>query len=187
MNLRKFWTLYFSTALVGLLIGLITALIPAFQIPILHGIIAGGFVSATTMMGFWAYLTLNFTMRNFVSFRIWLIIQAGLILLVFYDMVYFRYMWTTNGSGSMWSFFWYAFWPFVIALIVAFIKSRLSGFRSFIPAVFFMYVFTIIEWFVALKSGQTLQMTQIGIILLGCNMFMLLLYTRLLRMPLPSK
>jgi KinB signaling pathway activation protein len=187
MNLRKFWTLYLSTALVGLLIGLITALLPAFQIPILHGIIAGGFVSATTMMGFWAYLTLNFTMRNFVSFRIWLIIQAALVLLVFYDMVYFRYMWTTNGAGSMWPFFWYAFWPFVIALIVAWIKSRLSGFRSFIPAVFFMYVFTIIEWFVALKSGQTLQMTQIGIILLGCNTFMLLLYTRLLRMPTPSK
>lgn len=184
MNLRKFWNLYVSTLIVGLIVGLITSLIPLFQIPILHGIIAGGFVSATAMMGFWGYLTLNFTMRNFISFRIWVIIQVILVGLVFYDMVYFRYMWSTNGVGSMWPYFWYAFWPFVVALVVAYVKSRISGYRTFIPTVFFMYVFTILEWFVALKSGQTVQMTEIGIILLVCNAWLLLYYTRLLKLPM---
>ncbi|TCP52254.1 KinB signaling pathway activation protein [Tumebacillus sp. BK434] len=188
MNLRKFLTLFFTTALIGVLLGTITTLTGWFgEIRLVWGMITGGFLSATTLMGFWAYLTLNFTMRNFISFRFWVTIQVLLIVLVLFDMIYFRYLWTGKGAGDVLPFIGYAMWPLGVAMLVAYIKGRISGMRSFIPSVFFLYCFTVLEWFLALKSGELLQMSQIGIILLGCNVYLLLMYTRLLKQPSPSR
>lgn len=183
MNLRKFWKLFLSTALVGCLLGALSAVTELFHVSLQTGIITGGFLSATTMMGFWAYLTLNFTMRNFVSFRIWQIIQVLLIALVFYDLIYFRWLWTGKGEGSLTPFVLFAIWPLLIAFVAAFVKGKISGMKNFIPAVFFLYVMTGVEWFVALKSNAGLQTTLIGLILLGCNVYILFMYTRLLNQP----
>jgi KinB signaling pathway activation protein len=186
MNLRRFFALFFSTALVGLLLGLLTTLSGQFGVRVVVGIIAGGFLSATCLMGFWAYLTLNFTMRSCLSFRLWVMIQGLLVAIVFYDLVYFR--WVAAGeTGSLLPYLLYALWPFGIALIGALAKAKVSGMRSFVPALFFLFVFTAIEWFIALKSGELLQTTQIGIILLGCNLYILMMYTRLLKQPAPSR
>jgi KinB signaling pathway activation protein len=187
MNLRKFWMLFFTTAGVGMLLGALTAMVEVFHISLQTGIITGGFLSATTMMGFWAYLTLNFTMRNFVSFRIWIWIQLLLIGLVFYDLVYFRYMLIGKGEGSILPYLLYALWPMGVALVGAFVKGRISGMRNFVPAVFFLFMMTSVEWFVALKSGAMLQTTQIGLILLGCNLYILFMYTHLLAQPTETK
>lgn len=188
MNLKKFGFLFFSTAVIGMIIGLLTTLSGQFgTIRVVWGIITGGFLSASAMMAFWGYLTLNFTMRTFVSFRIWASIQVLLIGVVYYDMVYFRYMWMAKGEGSIWPYVFYATWPLVVAMVAAYFKGRISGMRSFIPSVFFLYVFTVLEWFVALKSGQQTHMNQIGVILLGVNIYILFMYTRLLKIPIPAK
>lgn len=186
MNLRKFFTLFFSTALVGLILGGITTATGLFNVSPVFGTLLGGFLSATTLMGFWAYLTLNFTMRSFISFRIWVIIQVFLVGLVIYDLIYFRWLSLAGGEDSIWPYVGYALWPFAAALVASYFKGRLSGMRSFIPSVFFLYVFTALEWFVALKSGAVTQMTQVGIILLGCNVYILFMYTRLLTKQQPS-
>ncbi|KEO81771.1 KinB-signaling pathway activation protein [Tumebacillus flagellatus] len=186
MNLRKFFTLFFSTALIGLVLGGITTATGLFHVSPVYGTLLGGFLSATTLMGFWAYLTLNFTMRSFVSFRIWVAIQVFLIGLVIYDMVYFRWLTMAEGEGSLLPYIGYAAWPLAVALVGSFFKGRISGMRSFIPSVFFLYVFTSLEWFVALKSSALIQMTQVGIILLGCNLYILFMYTRLLTKQTPS-
>lgn len=183
MNLRKFWFLFLTTAGVGIGLGALAAVSQLFHIGLQVGMITGGFLSATAMMGFWAYLTLNFTMRNFVSFGMWLVIQVLLIGLVYFDMVYFRYLEFGKGEGSIWPYIGFASWPLAVALVVAAVKSLISGWRSFIPAVFFLYGMTAVEWFVALKSGAMLQTTLIGLILLGCNIYLLLQYTRLLKQP----
>ncbi|PWK05709.1 KinB-signaling pathway activation protein [Tumebacillus permanentifrigoris] len=186
MNLRKFFTLFFSTALVGLILGGITTATGLFDVSPVFGTLLGGFLSATTLMGFWAYLTLNFTMRSFISFRIWVWIQVLLIALVVYDLIYFRWLSVAGGEGSLLPFIGYALWPLAAALVGAYFKGRLSGMRSFIPSVFYLYVFTSLEWFVALKSGAITQMTQVGIILLACNVYILFMYTRLLTKQQPS-
>ncbi|HEU4965592.1 MAG TPA: KinB-signaling pathway activation protein [Bacilli bacterium] len=187
MNLRKFWFLFGTTAVVGMALGLLAALSGLFHISVVFGLITGGFLSATSMMGFWAYLTLNFTMRNFVTFGMWLAIQVLLIVLVFFDMVYFRYLGFGGGEGSVWPYIGFATWPLAVALVGAFFKARVSGGRSFIPAVFFLYGFTVLEWFVALKSGAELQTNLIGLILIGCNLYLLFQYTRLLKQPSPKR
>lgn len=187
MNLKKFGTLFFSTALVGILLGLLMALTKQFNVSIMFGVITGGFLSATAMMGFWGYLMLNFAMRSFISFRLWVIFQALLIALVYFDLVYFRFMFTSEGQGSIWPYVGYATWPLVLSAVFAYVKARLSGMRSFIPALFFLFVFTALEWFIALKSGAVLQMTVIGLILLGCNAYILMMYTRLLNKPSTAK
>ena len=187
MNLKKFGTLFFTTALVGILLGLLTALSGQFNVSIMFGVITGGFLSATAMMGFWGYLMLNFTMRSFISFRLWVIFQALIIALVYFDLVYFRFMITGEGEGSIWPYVGYATWPLLLSAVFAYMKARISGMRSFIPALFFLYVFTGLEWFIALKSGAVLQMTVIGIILIGCNAYILLMYTRLLNKPSTAK
>jgi KinB signaling pathway activation protein len=186
MNLRKFFTLFFSTALVGLILGGITTATGQFRVSPVFGTLLGGFLSATTLMGFWAYLTLNFTMRNFISFRVWVWIQLFLIALVLYDLIYFRWLTVAGGEGSLWPFVGYALWPLAVAVVGAYFKSRLSGMRSFIPSVFYLYVFTTLEWFVALKSNEQIQMTQVGIILIACNLYILFMYTRLLTKQQPS-
>ena len=187
MNLKKFGALFLTTAVVGSLLGALTAASGFFNVNVMFGMITGGFLSATAMTGFWGYLMLNFTMRSFVTFRSWTILQTLLIVFVYIGIVFSRYLSAGDGQDSTWLYIADATWPLVLAALFAYIKARMSGMRSFVPALFFLYVFTGLEWFIALKSGAALQIAMIGLVLVGTNAYILLMYTRLLNKPSTAK
>jgi KinB signaling pathway activation protein len=181
MTFRRFLILVLSTVAIGLVCGYVTTLTGLLgQVRPFRGLITGGFVSATSLMGFWAYLTLNFIMRGFITFRAWLIIQVVLIVVVFVDMVVLRHdiSGPNDGYGA---YLLFAAWPLAISAIVAWIKSKLSGWKSFIPALFYLYVFTVIEWIPGLNISNELNMQiQMGFVLLACNTFLLLILGKII-------
>jgi KinB signaling pathway activation protein len=182
MTLKRYGLLLLSTVAVGISIGILNAITGIFgNIRLFFGVEVGGFVAATSLMGFWAYLMLNFTVRNFLPWRYWIWVQILLVGLVFYDMVYFRYLQFSGGRGSLLPYVVFATIPLLWAILVAFMKTRVSGTRSFVPTVFFMYCFTILEWFVALKSGIPSVTHIIGTILMGCNAYVILLLGKMVK------
>lgn len=187
MNLKRFSILVGSVVLTGIAVGVLLVASGLFaMLPLVYGAIAGGFVSATALMGFWAYLTLNFIVRGMIPWRLWVWIQMLLIGWVFVDLGYLRFLNEAGQAGGLPVYFLYALWPLAWAVLVGYLKARQSGQASFVPAVFFMYVFTVIEWYVALKSDFTHLVTIIGIVLLACNTTIILLYAKLLQ-PSPQR
>lgn len=181
MTLRKFAFMVFTTIGIGMGVGLIHSISKLFtDMGVFFGLQVGGFVSTTALMGFWAYLTLNFLVRGLIPPRLWQSIQLLLIAVIFVDMIYLRYI-NEGQTGSIWPFVGYASWPLAIALIVAYAKAKLSGASAFVPAIFFLYVFTVVEWYVALKFDIAGLTTVVGTILLAANSYLILILGRLLR------
>ncbi|WP_018131490.1 KinB-signaling pathway activation protein [Effusibacillus pohliae] len=182
MTLRKFAFMVGTTVGLGILVGALHALTKIFaDIGLFIGMQVGGFVSATALMGFWAYLTLNFIVKGFLPERFWRWVQMLMVAIVYFDLIYLRYLTQGQGTGAIWPYVGFASWPLAIALAVAWVKAKVSGKNAFVPALFFLYVFTIIEWYVALKSGQPGLTIVIGTILLACNSYLILLLGRILR------
>jgi KinB signaling pathway activation protein len=73
----------------------------------------------------------------------------------------------------------FALFPFGWAFLAALLRTTLSGIQAFIPSLFFMFVFTVIEWFPALKAGAGMPTVQMGAILLVCNTYLLFILRRL--------
>lgn len=184
MTLKRLFLLVIGTVCIGLALGYITALTGLLgEVRPFRGFITGGFVSATSLMGFWAYLTLNFIMRGFVSFRVWSITQVVLLIIVYIDMIILRH--DLHGPLEPYtSYFLFATVPLAAAACVAFVKAKVSGNRSFIPAVFYLYVVTVIEWIPGLKISPELHLQiQMGIVLFGCNTFLLLILNKAVKPP----
>lgn len=181
MNLRKLFFLIISTIGVGIIVGIFHSITRMFaEIGLVWGAGTGGFVATTALMGFWAYLTLNYMVEGLLPQTLWRWIQGLVVLVVYVDFIYLRYSWGGQ-TGSIWPYVGFATWPLVIAMLVAFWKVKLSGKTAFFPAVFFLYVFTIIEWSIALKFNQSGVSTVLGSILLACNSYLILILGRLLR------
>ncbi|MDB5085081.1 MAG: hypothetical protein JWN30_1967 [Bacilli bacterium] len=184
MTLNRFWILFFSTLAIGVATGFLNALFGWFrQYDLFYGVQVGGFVSATALMGFWGYLMLNFTMHSFLHPRLWTWIQLLIIAFTAYDMVYFRHLQFGGASVSWLPFIAYGLYPLLWAALVAAIKVQITNRRAYIPTLFFMYVFTLLEWYVALKANQAGITETIGIILMVCNAWLVLILSKILVKP----
>lgn len=190
MNIKMFAKLTGQTILIGVVLGLIFALIgwPAKMLWY-RGMIVGGFVSvAVALMGFWAYLTLNFIMQSLMPPRVWVWFQAILVVLAVVDVVYFFPELVSNLPTGLTlppgNYLWELLLPFVLAIIVALFKIRLTNRNAFIPAIFYMYVFTGIEWIPALFNARAWRPAElIWMILFVCNTFLILILGKLTRKP----
>ncbi|MFC5713847.1 KinB-signaling pathway activation protein [Thalassorhabdus alkalitolerans] len=165
MNTRKVVYLFFTTliigsisgAIVGVLLDLDTYLDGGF-LNFLFGLLwmlgISAAISLVAQMGFFAYLTIHrLALGLFKSVKLWNRIQVILILFVLFDLIYFRYLAYADGDETI---FGYMIMPFLLLLysiIVAYFKMRDTNKRTFIPALFFMYVITTIEWIPALTVG----------------------------------
>ena len=190
MNIKMFAKLTGQTILIGVVLGLIFALIgwPAKMLWY-RGMIVGGFVSvAVALMGFWAYLTLNFIMQSLMPPRVWVWFQAILVILAVVDVIYFFPELVSNLPTGLTlppgNYLWQLLLPLGLALIVAVAKMRLTNRSAFIPAVFYMYVFTGVEWIPALFNARAWRPAElIWMILFVCNTFLILILGKLTRKP----
>ncbi|AZB41294.1 KinB-signaling pathway activation protein [Bacillus sp. FJAT-42376] len=135
--------------------------------------------SVISQMGFFAYLTLHrFGMGIFGS--VWNAVQLLLIAFVLFDLVYFRYQ-IFGDSGSVLPYIWPAAGFFAASLITAYLKQRDTNKGAFIPALFFMFVGTAIEWFPALRENDPNWLYFMLISLLCCNAYQLIMLPRFSR------
>lgn len=141
-----------------------------------------GFIfSVISQMGFFAYLTIHrFGLGMFRSSSLWNAVQLFFIAFVLFDFVYLRSVLIANGEVSLGNNILVAGILFVFGAIVAYVKSKETNRKAFVPALFFMVVVTILEWVPALRINDTDWLYLMVIPLLLCNAYQLLVLHRLI-------
>ncbi|WP_144616223.1 KinB signaling pathway activation protein KbaA [Bacillus cereus] len=196
MNSRKWVRLFFTTLFLG---GISTVIIgfvlewdkyaKFFQnfdgkeiLAVSFWLMGVGFIfSVISQMGFFAYLTIHrFGLGMFRSSSLWNTVQLFFIAFVLFDFVYLRSVLIANGEVSLGNNILVAGVLFVFGAIVAYIKSKETNRKAFVPALFFMVVVTILEWVPALRINDTDWLYLMVIPLLLCNAYQLLILHRLI-------
>ncbi|MGH0831988.1 KinB signaling pathway activation protein KbaA [Bacillus pretiosus] len=196
MNSRKWVRLFFTTLFLG---GISTVIIgfvlewdkyaKFFQnfdvkeiLAVSFWLMGVGFIfSVISQMGFFAYLTIHrFGLGMFRSPPLWNAVQLFFIAFVLFDFVYLRSILIANGEVSLGNNILVAGVLFVFGAIVAYIKSKETNRKAFVPALFFMVVVTILEWVPALRINDTDWLYLMVIPLLLCNAYQLLILHRLI-------
>jgi KinB signaling pathway activation protein len=195
VNSRKWVRLFLTT----LIIGGITTGITGFAVrwseykelflemnlgeifAVLLWLIGVGFIfSIISQMGFFAYLTVHrFGLGIFRSVSLWNSVQLVLIAFVLFDLIYFRYQIFAKEGESIVGYVWIALFIFLFGLVVAYIKRSQTNKEAFVPALFFMVVVTIIEWFPVLRINQEDWLYLMLFPLLVCNAYQLLILHKL--------
>ncbi|MDM5191675.1 KinB signaling pathway activation protein KbaA [Bacillus hominis] len=196
MNSRKWVRLFFTTLFLGgistVFIGFVLEwdkYVKFFQnfdgkeiLAISFWLMGVGFIfSVISQMGFFAYLTIHrFGLGMFRSSSLWNAVQLFFIAFVLFDFVYLRSVLIANGEVSLGNNILVAGMLFVFGAIVAYIKSKETNKKAFVPALFFMVVVTILEWVPALRINDTDWLYLMVIPLLLCNAYQLLVLHRLI-------
>lgn len=194
MNSRNVVRLFMTTLLVGGLTGGIAGMIirwsevqhyfTSFELISiflsffwLFGV--GLIFSAISQAGFFAYLTIHrFGLGIFKS--LWNPVQTFLILFVLFDLVYLRY--TKFGSGEgLTPYIVPAVYVAVIGVVVAYVKAKQTNGQTFIPALFFMVVATILEWTPVLRGNDESWLYFMLLPLLACNAYQLLTLNKFIK------
>ncbi|MDQ0484992.1 KinB-signaling pathway activation protein [Guptibacillus hwajinpoensis] len=196
MKTRNLVYLFFSTLLIGSTAGMITGIVLdwseywadlkngefiSFLIVMLWLLGVSSIFSLISQMGFFAYLTIHrFGLGIFKSVRLWNTIQAVLIAVTLFDLVYFRYAVFAEEGESVISYILIALFLLVVGVIVAYIKQKETNKQAFIPALFFIVVVTTLEWIPGLQSNDPKWLWLILIPLLVSNVWQLLTLHRLI-------
>lgn len=138
--------------------------------------------SVISQMGFFAYLTIHrFGLGIFKSTSLWNIAQLILIIFVIFDLVYFRYQLFSKENEALTSYVLIAGYVLIVGLIVAYMKRKNTNKEAFVPALFFMIVVTVIEWFPALRVNEEDWLLLMLIPIQICNAYQLLMLPKFLQ------
>ena len=136
--------------------------------------------SVISQAGFFAYLTIHrFGLGIFKSASLWNAVQLVLILFVVFDLVYLRYLSFGSGEGIS-SYIVLALVVLAAGLITAYFKMKQTNNQSFIPALFFMVVVTVLEWIPVLSANDESWLYFMLFPLLVCNAYQLLVLGKLI-------
>ncbi|MBK3312721.1 MULTISPECIES: KinB signaling pathway activation protein KbaA [Bacillales] len=196
MNSRKWVRLFFTTLFLGGVSTVIIGFVLEWDkyakffknfdgkeiLAVSFWLMGVGFIfSVISQMGFFAYLTIHrFGLGMFRSSSLWNIVQLFFIAFVLFDFVYLRSVLIANGEISLGNNILVAGVLFMFGAIVAYIKSKETNKKAFVPALFFMVVVTILEWVPALRINDTDWLYLMVIPLLLCNAYQLLILHRLI-------
>ncbi|QSO50516.1 KinB-signaling pathway activation protein [Alicyclobacillus curvatus] len=186
MRLNQFIFLIVSTVVLGAVAGIMTSVLGLWlHVPWFVGLVSGAFLATTSLMGFWAYLTLNFIAAMTLPRRVWRWTQGLILVLVLYDMLWWRYHIDTvrhpANHTALSAYLIQGLWPLAVAIVAAVVKRRLSGRGSFLPSVFYLYVFTIVDWLLVIRAESAgAIVNQTGLVMMVCNVYLLLIYGKLL-------
>ncbi|MGM0847397.1 MAG: KinB-signaling pathway activation protein [Bacillota bacterium] len=188
MTIRNWIRLFFSTLMIGGLVTGISGLIlrwdefaPWFSdfelgkiLSVFLWLVVVGFTfSVISQMGFFAYLTIHqFGLGMFRSF--WKTVQIVVILFVLFDLIYFRFDGFIVNGEIKYSYIILFSLILVTGLVVAFLKNKQSGQSTFVSAMFFMVVITVLEWLPVLQAEESKWLFLMLFALLACNAYQLL-------------
>ncbi|GAA3411887.1 KinB-signaling pathway activation protein [Paenibacillus hodogayensis] len=195
MTLRKWNYLFWTTLLIGTVVGMITGVLVKLTVKDFDflGISVGwyewifmlfgaGMIAVLSEMGFFAYLTVRYVAMSLFRGKLlyWDILQVGIIIVALFDIVYLRYTGAAdNGQGWVQ----YIALPVLILLVAAAVtywKVKQTNRSARIPTLFFMCVVTIMEAIPAFnlnEAGYTIIMV---VPLLACNAWQIMLLHKLL-------
>jgi KinB signaling pathway activation protein len=190
LSLRKWMKMFGMSIFIGGLVSLVTGIVMAnldttFEIPkagdwlvnaflmFLSGLTLGAFAH----MGFFAYLMLNYIARSiFKRPYLWVTFQGFATAFALLEIVYNLY-----GSNFPNQSFWIV--PLVItalSLFVAWRKVKETSSGSWIPALFFMVVVTVLEGNPAFRTGNLSSLIYMLMPLFICNTYQIMQLHRIL-------
>ncbi|MFC7394884.1 KinB-signaling pathway activation protein [Scopulibacillus cellulosilyticus] len=197
MNIRKWVSLFFTTLIIGGAAGLVIGYLvewrsytdTIFDGKILNFIVSlltlfgtGCLFSILSQMGFFAYLTIHrIGLGMFGSASLWSKVQLVFILFIFFDLVYFRYQAFGGKHQSIFTFFILPLALLIVSLFIALWKKQETNRYAFIPTLFFMFVVTVIEWLPVLKPNDLRWIWIMGVTLVICNAYQVLILHRLIQ------
>nr|WP_249317183.1 KinB-signaling pathway activation protein [Bacillus sp. FJAT-50079] len=143
-----------------------------------------GFIFAVvSQVGFFAYLFIHqFGLGLFRSISLWNAVQFLLVVVVLFDLVYFRFQNFAGEGESLLPYISLALIILVAGLIVAYFKAKWTNRTTFISALFFMVVVTILEWLPVLRPNEESWIYLMIFPLIACNAYQILMlqkYNRL--------
>jgi len=172
-----FWSTLLIGAAAAVGVGLVLALIDGelFQwnvlelgYNVLSMTMAGFMFSILSQMFFFAYMTLNFIARDMFRPSTWKLVQIFFILTVPLEIYIFLWKETilkfVLGIGLM----------LIISIGVAYWKVKLTNRNAFIPSLFFMFVFTLVETAIAIQVSNDEATLFMASSLIACNAWQLL-------------
>lgn len=110
-------------------------------------VIMGFTISVITQMGFFAYLTIHQMGVNiFRTLTLWNWVQLLIILIVIFDLVFFRFKPNAETTGQIWLYVILLLILIATAVVVAITKAKLTKKHTLISALFFMIVVSTLEW-----------------------------------------
>lgn len=131
--------------------------------------------SVISQMGFFAYLFIHrLGLGIFKSPGLWNAVQTVLIAFALFDVVYFRYK-AFGEEESILPYILSAAVIFLAGVVVAYLKAKNTNSGTFIPALFFMVVATIIEWIPAIQINEPFWLHLMLYPLLICNAYQMLI------------
>lgn len=189
MTIRNWVIMFWSTLLIGAAtavgVGLILALtdgelfqwnVMEFGYNVLSMILAGFMFSILSQMFFFAYMTLNYIARDmFRRPSTWKLVQIFFIITVPFEI--YMFLWKDStvkfvlGIGTM----------LLIAVGIAYWKVKMTNANAFIPSLFFMFVFTLVETAIAIQVSNDEATLLMASALLACNAWQLLRLHKVLK------
>ncbi|WP_334075685.1 MULTISPECIES: KinB-signaling pathway activation protein [Paenibacillus] len=191
MNLKRWLYLFWTTLVVGAAGSLIVGLLLQgtntvelkgtadflVNVGILLGV--GIMVSVYSQMGFFAYMMVNYMGTGVFSRMTWQYIQIVLTALALLELMFFRTFVGGESRGA--SDMILGLILFVVAVVVAYLKARMTNATAWIPTLFFMIAVTIVETVGVLKIGVDQATAWIAAPLIACNAYQILILHRILQ------
>lgn len=135
-------------------------------------------MSVVAQMGFFAYLTVHqFGVNIFKTLTLWNWVQLLLIIIVLFDLIFFRFELTTGDNSRTLLYLGLLASLVSVSAITAYFKAKWTKKHTLISALFFMIVITTLEWLPALmvRSGNIDEWVTILLFpLLAVNAYQLL-------------
>jgi KinB signaling pathway activation protein len=195
MSIKKWVYLFYTTLLIGGMVGVftgviiereqfITSLKDGFTLDILFSVFwlfgISLIFSLISQMGFFAYLTVHrFGLGIFRSVSLWNAVQWLLIAIVFFDLIWLRYINFAKDNESIVPYVLTASFLLFTGIVVAYFKSKATNKGAFVPTLFFIVVVTTLEWFPVLRINDAKYLWLMLLPLLACNIWQVLILHRL--------
>jgi KinB signaling pathway activation protein len=142
--------------------------------------LGGATISVLSQMGFFAYLIVRFiAIGIFRNKWTWDMLQIIVILITLFDLVYLPYV-SFSEKESIWGYVWLALGLLIVAVAVAYWKTKLTNKNAFIPTLFFMLAVTIMEAVPALKLNNMSSSLYMLTPLIVCNAWQILILHKVL-------
>lgn len=143
-----------------------------------------GFIfSVVSQVGFFAYLFIHqFGLGIFRSLSLWNAVQIFLIIVVLFDLVYLRFSSFAGEGETLLPYIGLALFILAAGLLTAYFKAKTTAITTFVSALFFMVVITILEWLPVLATNEENWLYLMIFPLIACNAYQLLIlpkYNRL--------
>lgn len=172
MTIRNWVKFFFNGLLIGGIVTAIFGLIVRWEFfsgyiqtgepwqfigALLWMVFLGFTMSVVAQMGFFAYLTVHqFGVNIFKTLTLWNWVQLLLIIIVLFDLIFFRFELTTGDNSRTLLYLGLLASLVSVSAITAYFKAKWTKKHTLISALFFMIVITTLEWLPALmvRSGN---------------------------------